>query len=96
MECQDAAVSCLSWLLVLGGVAFLMQQTRTQTPYGRYGTPGVRCCPARLAWFLQEVPSFLLPLLLLLQPAEPRIEPAPQRSDNTLPLCTFMLHYFHR
>lgn len=96
MECQDAAVSCLSWLLVLVGVAFLMQQTRTRTPYGRYGPRGVGCCPARLAWFLQEVPSFLLPLLLLLQPAEPRTEPAPQRSDKTLLLCTFMLHYFHR
>ncbi|KAM9362512.1 3-oxo-5-alpha-steroid 4-dehydrogenase 2a [Symphorus nematophorus] len=92
MECQEAAVSHLSWALVVGGVAYLLRQAHTHTPYGRYAPPTRgRRCPARLAWFLQEVPSFVLPLLLLLQSEEPRAGPG-----RTLLLCTFILHYFHR
>lgn len=91
MECRDTVVSYLSWALVSAGVAFLLQQTRRHTPYGRYRLAERRCCPARLAWFLQEVPAFLLPLLLLLLP-----EAGSHRSGRTLLLCAFMLHYFHR
>uniref|UniRef100_A0A8D0D3X6 Steroid-5-alpha-reductase, alpha polypeptide 2a n=1 Tax=Sander lucioperca TaxID=283035 RepID=A0A8D0D3X6_SANLU len=66
MECREAVVSSLSWALIAGGALYLLQQTRSHTPYGRYAPPGEsRCCPARLGWFLQEVPAFLLPLLIL-------------------------------
>uniref|UniRef100_A0A3P8T947 Steroid-5-alpha-reductase, alpha polypeptide 2a n=1 Tax=Amphiprion percula TaxID=161767 RepID=A0A3P8T947_AMPPE len=66
MECRDAAVSGLSWTLIVGGGLYLWRQTRTGARYGRYVEANSRCCPARLAWFLQEFPAFLLPLLLLL------------------------------
>ncbi|KAF3688204.1 3-oxo-5-alpha-steroid 4-dehydrogenase 2 [Channa argus] len=68
MECQEGAVSCLSWALIVGGAAFLWYQTRSRSAaqYGRYTPAGRRCCSARLGWFLQEVPAFALPLLLLL------------------------------
>ncbi|XP_070836541.1 3-oxo-5-alpha-steroid 4-dehydrogenase 2a [Chaetodon trifascialis] len=97
MECWDEAVSHLSWALIVGGVAFLLHQRRKHTQYGRYVSVESRCCPARLGWFLQEVPAFLLPLLLLLNEeakAEPRM--SGHRTRRTLLLCTFMLHYFHR
>ncbi|XP_068176676.1 3-oxo-5-alpha-steroid 4-dehydrogenase 2a isoform X2 [Antennarius striatus] len=92
MECHDSAVSCLSGTLLIGGVAFLLHQRRSCTPYGRYAVGGGRCCPARLAWFLQEAPAFLVPLVLLLGGSRR----SPQTTGPTLLLCTFMLHYFHR
>ncbi|XP_070684195.1 3-oxo-5-alpha-steroid 4-dehydrogenase 2-like [Pempheris klunzingeri] len=95
MECLSAGASYLSWALVLGGFAYLLQQVRTPAPYGRYTAAQSRCCPARRAWFLQELPAFLLPLLLLLIPAEPRTE-AGSSTGRRLLLCTFLLHYFHR
>ncbi|KAK5898652.1 hypothetical protein CesoFtcFv8_008208 [Champsocephalus esox] len=95
MECCESAVSSLSWALVLGGPFYLLRQTRTHTPYGRYRAPRSRCCPARLAWFLQEAPALLLPLMLLLLPGEQGGR-AGGRTGGTLLICTFMLHYFHR
>lgn len=91
MECWDAAVSCTSWALVVGGAAYLLRQTRSCAEYGRYKRPQARCCSAKLGWFLQEVPAFLLPLLLLLFAAGPGTG-----TGGRLLVCTFMLHYFHR
>ncbi|XP_060920008.1 3-oxo-5-alpha-steroid 4-dehydrogenase 2-like [Labrus mixtus] len=98
MECHDVAVSYLSWVLIVGGVAFLLRQRRECAPYGRCSPAGGLCCPAWLGWFLQEVPAFLLPLLLLLLPEEELTEPGRSgwSTGRTLLLCTFMLHYFHR
>ncbi|XP_074550892.1 3-oxo-5-alpha-steroid 4-dehydrogenase 2-like [Halichoeres trimaculatus] len=98
MECCHAAVSSLSWTLIVGGVAYLLRQRRMCAPYGRY-TPGEGwCCPAGLGWFVQEVPAFLLPLLLLLLPGEEASDPgrSEQSTGRTLLLCAFMMHYFHR
>lgn len=96
MECWEAPVTFLSWALIVGGVAYLWHQTRdSPAEYGRYALPGNRGCSARLAWFLQEVPAFLLPLLLLLFTGEPRTGSG-RSTGRTLLLCTFMLHYFHR
>ncbi|XP_030016864.1 3-oxo-5-alpha-steroid 4-dehydrogenase 2-like [Sphaeramia orbicularis] len=92
MECLDSTVSHLSWALILGGVAYLLHQTRDPARYGRYVTNTKWCCSARLGWFVQEVPAFLLPLLLLLLYEEDNVD----RSGRTLLLYTFMLHYFHR
>ncbi|XP_029010484.1 3-oxo-5-alpha-steroid 4-dehydrogenase 2-like isoform X2 [Betta splendens] len=93
MQCQDAAVSALSWALVVGGALYLWHQTRSPAQYGRYASKRSRCCSARLGWFLQELPSFLLPLVLLL-----RADGTGSRAGTgrTLLLCTFTLHYFHR
>uniref|UniRef100_UPI0037E75851 3-oxo-5-alpha-steroid 4-dehydrogenase 2a n=1 Tax=Semicossyphus pulcher TaxID=241346 RepID=UPI0037E75851 len=101
MECRAAVVSYLSWALIVGGVAYLYvvsQRSRTHALYGRYTPAQGRRCPARLAWFIQEVPAFLLPLLLLLLAEEELTEPerSGRRTGRTLLLCTFMLHYFHR
>lgn len=93
MECKENVIHYLSWGFIVGAVAYLLQQTRTQTPYGRYvtldGTPG-RTCPAKLAWFLQELPSFLVPMLLLLS-----TDTQPSLGKDLL-LWTFCLHYFQR
>ncbi|XP_070777276.1 3-oxo-5-alpha-steroid 4-dehydrogenase 2a [Enoplosus armatus] len=93
MECRDATVSYLSWALLVAGVAYLQRQMGSHTPYGRYVPAEGRCCPARAAWFMQEVPAFLVPLLLLLLTEPGR---SGHGTGRTLLLCTFMLHYFHR
>lgn len=83
MECLEAAVSGLSGVLLLGGSAYFLWQVRnTCSAYGRYSEPQGRFLPSRMAWFLQESPSFLLPLLLLLltQPEE-QVEPEQQGSE---------------
>ncbi|KAK5873304.1 hypothetical protein PBY51_018355 [Eleginops maclovinus] len=95
MECCEWAVSSLSWALILGGLVYLLRQTRTHTHYGRYRPERSRCFPARLSWFLQEVPALLLPLLLLLLPGEQGVRPGGSIGGALL-ICTFMLHYFHR
>nr|XP_040041500.1 3-oxo-5-alpha-steroid 4-dehydrogenase 2-like [Gasterosteus aculeatus aculeatus] len=101
MECQHAAVGALSWALLLGGAAYLLRQTRIPARYGRYVVAGARSCPARLGWFLQEVPGLLVPLLLLLTgdrtgSSGDRTGSSGDRTGRTLLLCTFVLHYFHR
>ncbi|XP_035993612.1 3-oxo-5-alpha-steroid 4-dehydrogenase 2 [Fundulus heteroclitus] len=91
MQCRHAAVSSLSGALVVGGAAYLLRQSRLCGQYGRYAQADSRCWPAPLAWFLQEVPAFLVPLLLLLGSDAPD-----QGTGRTLLLWTFMLHYFYR
>ncbi|XP_008314564.1 3-oxo-5-alpha-steroid 4-dehydrogenase 2a [Cynoglossus semilaevis] len=96
MDCLEGPVSYLSWSLMIGSVLYLWRQTQTHSEYGRYITTGVRSCSARVGWFLQEVPSFLLPLLMiLLLPPKEALEPR-IISGRTLLLSTFMLHYFQR
>ncbi|XP_015259977.1 PREDICTED: 3-oxo-5-alpha-steroid 4-dehydrogenase 2-like [Cyprinodon variegatus] len=90
MQCRDAAVSSLSWALLVGGSAFLLQQSRCGGPYGRYVEAGSRCWPAALGWFVQEVPAFLVPLLLWICWGQE------SGTGGTLLLWTFMLHYFYR
>ncbi|XP_029906603.1 3-oxo-5-alpha-steroid 4-dehydrogenase 2a isoform X2 [Myripristis murdjan] len=94
MECQERLILSVSWTTIVCGVAFFWRQTtRYCAPYGRYvdaaGPPG-RVCPAKLAWFLQELPAFLVPVLLVLS-TEARSE-----QGKVLLLCTFCLHYFQR
>ncbi|XP_041837845.1 3-oxo-5-alpha-steroid 4-dehydrogenase 2a [Melanotaenia boesemani] len=91
MECRHAAVSSLSWALIVLAPLYLLRQIRFCAQYGRYTPRGWRCCPARLGWFLQEVPALLVPLLLLLGSVQ-----TGSGTGRTLLVCTFMLHYFYR
>ncbi|XP_036403017.1 3-oxo-5-alpha-steroid 4-dehydrogenase 2b [Megalops cyprinoides] len=91
MACQEQVVYSLSGGLILAGVWFLLRQLRFQMPYGRYAGSSKRwLVPAKVAWFLQELPSFLVPVLLLLSTHQPSI------LGKYLLLSTFCLHYFHR
>ncbi|CAG09532.1 unnamed protein product, partial [Tetraodon nigroviridis] len=60
--------------------------------YGRHmrPTPLLRTVPAPLAWFLQEMPAFLIPLLLTLTPHQA------SGTGKRLLLGTFVTHYFQR
>ncbi|XP_064173054.1 3-oxo-5-alpha-steroid 4-dehydrogenase 2a [Anguilla rostrata] len=93
MACSEAAVQALSGGFVLAGVAYLLAQTRRSSPYGRYVDPPerVRTVPARAAWFLQELPSFLVPVGLMWSSRGP-----PSGLGPRLLAGTFCLHYFQR
>uniref|UniRef100_A0A3P9MQ02 3-oxo-5alpha-steroid 4-dehydrogenase (NADP(+)) n=1 Tax=Oryzias latipes TaxID=8090 RepID=A0A3P9MQ02_ORYLA len=91
-SCRDSAVFYLSWTLLLGGAALFWRQRRACALYGRYapGQAQGRCYPAGLAWFLQEVPALLTPLLLLLWSG------TGFETGTLLLLGTFVLHYGYR
>nr|XP_032819561.1 uncharacterized protein LOC116947671 isoform X3 [Petromyzon marinus] len=91
MACSQLSVQLMSWALGVGGVAYLFHQQRHHTQYGRYQAAGT-ALPARLAWFLQELPSFLVPVLLLLGAGGADTLPLP----NALLLLMFCGHYFQR
>ncbi|XP_036413406.1 3-oxo-5-alpha-steroid 4-dehydrogenase 2a [Colossoma macropomum] len=92
MLCQERTILYLSWGFIIGGFFYLLRQMTTHTPYGRYVEPhssGVMV-PAKAAWLIQELPSFLVPTLLLLTTE------SSSGLGRGLLLSTFILHYFQR
>ncbi|XP_077352334.1 3-oxo-5-alpha-steroid 4-dehydrogenase 2b isoform X1 [Festucalex cinctus] len=92
MYCNKDLLNYLSFGIVLAGLLQLYHHKKTQTSYGRHRkhTPHTRLVPARLAWFFQELPAILIPLLLMLTSDKP------YSVGKMLLLGTFCLHYFHR
>lgn len=92
MHCHRDLVNCLSLAFILAGFAHLVHHRKIQLSYGRHmkPTPRPKMVPAPLAWFLQEMPSFLIPLLLMLTSHEP------SSTGKYLLLGTFLIHYFQR
>uniref|UniRef100_A0A8B9JK13 Steroid-5-alpha-reductase, alpha polypeptide 2a n=1 Tax=Astyanax mexicanus TaxID=7994 RepID=A0A8B9JK13_ASTMX len=92
MLCHDSTIHNLSWGFIIGGFLYLLHQVNNPTPYGRYVElqhPGVMV-PAKAAWLIQELPSFLVPVLLMLT-----TESSTDLGRYIL-LWTFILHYFQR
>ncbi|KAI5089813.1 3-oxo-5-alpha-steroid 4-dehydrogenase 2, partial [Silurus meridionalis] len=92
MQCMEKSLCFLNWGLIIGGVLYFLRQVKTHTQYGRYvetGAPGVML-PAKVAWFIQELPSVLVPVLLLLS------TDTLQGLGRSVFLWTFCLHYFQR
>lgn len=92
MQCLEGSVFFLSWSLIVVGVLYFLRQMKAHTEYGRYvetATSGVML-PAKVAWFTQELPSVLVPVLLLLT-----TDTSPGLGRGVL-LWTFCLHYFQR
>ncbi|XP_030628711.1 3-oxo-5-alpha-steroid 4-dehydrogenase 2b [Chanos chanos] len=92
MLCHKFLVQCLSWGLILAGAMHFASLLRFHASYGRYVgfSTSVWMVPARLAWFLQELPALLVPLLLFLTSS------GPHGTGSYLLLCTFCIHYFQR
>ncbi|XP_007434963.1 3-oxo-5-alpha-steroid 4-dehydrogenase 1 [Python bivittatus] len=74
-------------------VAVALVLHRAAAPYGRYYSASRgRPVPATLAWMVQEAPSFLFPLLLVLCSGGARLSFWP----NRILLGLFLVHYFYR
>ncbi|XP_026211760.1 3-oxo-5-alpha-steroid 4-dehydrogenase 2b [Anabas testudineus] len=92
MHCYEDLVNFLSCGIILMGFWHLVHHKKTQASYGRHMgvcRPG-KTIPAKLAWFLQEMPAFLIPLFLMLTSDKPF------SMGKNLLLGTFCIHYFHR
>ncbi|XP_048754965.2 3-oxo-5-alpha-steroid 4-dehydrogenase 1-like isoform X2 [Ostrea edulis] len=81
--------------MVLWGLSNLVTLQFTTAPYGRYTRSGWGyLLPSKLAWFVQELPSFVVPLLVL---SRWRYEDLNIINNNNKVLIgCFLLHYFHR
>ncbi|XP_056021182.1 3-oxo-5-alpha-steroid 4-dehydrogenase 1-like isoform X2 [Ostrea edulis] len=83
----------LSCNLLLFGVVVVVILQFLSTPYGRYAREGWGAgVNAKLAWFLQELPAFLVPILLVYWTECPKLEFIPNKLLSGL----FLFHYFQR
>jgi 3-oxo-5-alpha-steroid 4-dehydrogenase 1 len=83
----------VSWAMIfLAPLIFFILCYQT-APYGRYAKHASKWwgpdVPAKLAWVVQELPSFLWPLYFLI------VKPPESPIATSLLLC-FLAHYFHR
>lgn len=88
------SLTLVSGLMICWGFCNLVMLQFTTAPYGRYNRSGWGALvPARLAWFLQELPSFVVPLFIVLG----RYEDFHNMDINNKALIgCFLAHYFHR
>lgn len=91
MYCYEGLVSFLSCGIILTGLGHLIHHKKAQASYGRHMVlTSSWMVPAKVAWFLQEMPALLIPLLLML---------TSHRTSSLgrgLLIGTFCLHYFQR
>lgn len=83
----------LSYNLLFFGVVVVIVLQFLSTPYGRYARGGWGAgVNARVAWFVQEIPAFVVPLLLVYFTECPKLEFTP----NKILLGLYLFHYFQR
>ncbi|TKS85368.1 3-oxo-5-alpha-steroid 4-dehydrogenase 2 [Collichthys lucidus] len=92
MHCYGDLVNYLCCGMILAGLGHFVHHRKTQPSYGRHMelSLAARMIPARLAWFIQEMPALLVPLLLMLTLHKP------SSMGKYLLLGTFCIHYFQR
>nr|QIS93405.1 steroid 5-a reductase 2 SDR5A2 [Cynops orientalis] len=94
MQCTQDLDLYLSSAICLLGVIMLVSQKFTPATYGKHVDVLKKqtyiMVPAKCGWFLQELPSFLVPFLLVIY------SPLPGSPGCRLLLLTFCAHYFHR
>ena len=89
-------VNILNFISVLyflfGVIAFGLLVSGITAPYGRYSRDGWGLqINGKLAWFLQEIPSLAIPVILLFSSA-----PGLKKWSNCILLSLFIVHYFQR
>ena len=92
----DTELRVLNWMsyafLVNGAAILALLSLATEAPYGRYTSsawgPPVN---ARIAWFFQEAPSLVVPILLWYFDSHQSLSLA-----NKVLLSAFIVHYIHR
>lgn len=92
LQCQQSPV--LAGSVALAALGALLLYLGEPSGYGKYTgspMPTATRLPARAAWFLQELPSFVVPAGILV--GQPRALFGP---PETVLLGLFCAHYFHR
>jgi hypothetical protein len=83
-------------MLVMGGIVVILETAGgMRAAYGRYNKSnlGLR---APIAWFFQESPAFIVPLLICIYRRPFLFDILGRLNTNTILLGFFMFHYFHR
>lgn len=96
-------VANLGWLmLAVSLVIVLLECLNVEVPYGRYGNSKTFIAsllwtnfqvPAKLGWFIMEMPSFVIPLYLVLNVGGDHVGAV---NPNIVLLGMFIMHYFNR
>ena len=99
--CHCDTVNVIQWLFCANAIlVFVLLQFGLDVPYGRYrDSKWTRSCAwiwegtinTNVSWFLQELPSFVVPVLLAVCYNSQRASIA-----NAILLSMFCVHYFHR
>lgn len=86
-------LDCLSYLMMLMALVTFLTLLFENVPYGRY-TSSKYGFPVhvKVAWFIQELPAFLVPLNLILWASPLKITVLP----NQLLLGMYFCHYIQR
>lgn len=86
-------LDALAYLEALMACVMFSVLTVLGSPYGRYSSQwSGRRVSARLAWFLQELPSMVWPLYEFARPAAVRLYSLP----NRVLMAMFLIHYVQR
>jgi len=81
----------ISYIVTSACVFFILISGIT-APYGRYARTGWGIqINGKAAWFIQEIPSFAVPVILLFTDAA-----GLKKTANLLLLSLFLIHYFQR
>lgn len=86
------------WIMIAMGFITILAEAGLglKAKYGRYVSPGNIGLKAPIAWLLQECPSFLIPLGLILYRQPHLFDGLGQLNSNLIVLAYFMIHYFNR
>ncbi|XP_078395218.1 3-oxo-5-alpha-steroid 4-dehydrogenase 1 [Cetorhinus maximus] len=90
---NELLMESLSWLMILmGGCSFMVLRS-VDLPYGRYASNkwGIQV-NVKAAWFIQEIPSLVLPIYLMFFSTDIK----PLQLPNQLLLGMFICHYTQR
>ncbi|CAG0880649.1 unnamed protein product [Darwinula stevensoni] len=91
-ESAEERVELLARILIIYGFVTLLIQAIMKAPYGRYASSGYGFgINAKLAWFIQESPSFFTPWILLFISKRSHVP-----FGNKILLLMFTSHYFQR
>lgn len=92
---EEQLVNFCAWFVFATGVVSIISAFFITTPYGRYSREGWGFgVNARLAWLLQESPSFIVPFSLLWLGDSRMLFRTLQ--PNMAVLSMFLIHYFRR
>ena len=104
---DDFVIQCMAYVMIIAGLASLVKQLLGKAAqYGRYAANNTMnpydlknlgllwrpTIPAKLAWFLQELPAFSIPVLMVFFSEAKRLNNLP----NVICLIMVIVHYFNR
>lgn len=86
-------LDCMAYFMVFMAACSFVTLLFESVPYGRYTTSKYGFpVNVRLAWFVQELPAFLLPLCLVVWTSSAKTSLLP----NQLLIVMYFCHYVHR